>query len=149
MIGPRFFALAAVAVASVKLPETSQCAKLCPDCKSPSCKCDACWPGKDLATTPDQTCACFAQLDFCKDGEEPTQKDGDKCPSCWPADNHACDCFAAVGFCDAKPAPTELEAESRGQPSFWLMGFLAGAGLLLAVSGTGRRRTVTPQPLLG
>lgn len=81
------------------LPTTSRCSTLCPDCHSPSCKCDACWPGYNLSHTPDHTCQCFAELGFCKDGEEPVYTPGKDCPSCWPSENTACDCFAAIGFC--------------------------------------------------
>merc|ERR1711988_1147508 len=75
----------------VKLPTTSRCSTLCPDCHSPSCKCSACWPGKGLNATCDHTCECFAKLGFCKDAEKPVYTPGKECPSCWPADNHACD----------------------------------------------------------
>jgi len=87
-----------------KLPTTSRCQKLCPECTTPDCKCnDSCWPGNSLATTPDKTCACFAQLGFCKAGEEPVYSPGKECPSCWPAENKACMCFAAIGFCEPPP----------------------------------------------
>merc|ERR1711871_1941142 len=87
-----------------KLPTTSRCQKLCPDCKDPTCKCtDSCWPGSSLQDTPDKTCNCFAELGFCKAGEEPVYTPGKKCPSCWPAENKACMCFAALGFCKDTP----------------------------------------------
>merc|ERR1712146_743495 len=65
----------------IPLPTTSRCKTLCPECRSPTCKCDACWPGKNLTHTPDHTCACFAQLGFCKPGEQPVYKPGAKCPT--------------------------------------------------------------------
>jgi hypothetical protein len=77
-----------------KIPTESRCQQLCPDCKSPTCKCSACWPGKGLNQTCDHTCECFAQLGFCEPGKEPVYTPGKICPSCWPSDNHACDCFA-------------------------------------------------------
>eukprot|EP00037_Helgoeca_nana_P032798 m.415403 g.415403 ORF g.415403 m.415403 type:complete len:280 (-) comp29618_c0_seq1:151-990(-) len=83
----------------IQLPTESRCAQLCPDCKSPTCKCDACWPGKGLNATSDHTCECFAELGFCDEGKQPVYTPGAKCPSCWPKENTACDCFAAVGFC--------------------------------------------------
>jgi len=91
-----------------KLPTTSRCSTLCPSCKEnppAPCKCDACWPGASLNATTDHTCECFAELGFCKKGEEPVYTPGKKCPSCWDPANNACACFAAIGFCDAKPTP--------------------------------------------
>ena len=84
--------------------------KLCPECTSPDCKCDACWPGQNITHTPDKTCACFAKLDFCPTGIDPQWKDGEECPSCWPPENKACDCFAAIGFCEP---PYRLPTTSR------------------------------------
>lgn len=84
-----------------KLPTTSRCEKLCPGCDEPTCKCPsgACWPGHSLNQTSDHNCDCFAALGFCKSGQEPVYTPGQKCPSCWPAENKACMCFAALGFC--------------------------------------------------
>jgi len=94
-----------------KLPTTSRCQKLCPECKDPTCKCtDSCWPGSSLQDTPDKTCNCFAQLGFCKDGEKPVYTPGKECPSCWPPENKACMCFAAIGFCEP---PKRLPETSR------------------------------------
>eukprot|EP00729_Bicosta_minor_P024645 gene24645-15431_t len=83
-----------------KLPTTSQCSTLCPECKDPSCKCDSCWPGQGINATRDHTCECFAELGFCDEGKEPVYTPGKKCPDCWPKENTACDCFAAIGFCE-------------------------------------------------
>jgi len=109
-------ALALVASASARpswatLPTSSACSKICPGCvlnhpatgdPVPNKECvdchDGCWPGQSFSNTPDHTCDCFAQLDFCKPGELP-QETGGACPSCWPGDNHACDCVATIGFC--------------------------------------------------
>jgi hypothetical protein len=97
----RVFLASLLTISAAELPTHSQCQKLCPQCKDPTCKCDdACWPGSSLDDTPDKTCECFAQLGFCKDGEKPVYTPGKKCPSCWPAENKACDCFAAIGFCE-------------------------------------------------
>merc|ERR1711871_1812159 len=93
-----------------QLPTHSRCQVLCPNCTSPSCKCDGCWPGRSLTDTPDHTCDCFAELDFCAAGEKPIYTPGKKCPSCWPAENKACDCFAAIGFCEP---PAKLPTTSR------------------------------------
>merc|ERR1712199_118368 len=94
-----------------KLPTTSRCQKLCPECKDPTCKCtDSCWPGSSLQDTPDKTCDCFAQLGFCKAGEKPVYTPGKECPSCWPPENKACMCFAAIGFCEP---PKRLPETSR------------------------------------
>merc|ERR1711907_812828 len=94
-----------------KLPTTSRCQKLCPECKDPTCKCtDSCWPGSSLQDTPDKTCNCFAQLGFCKAGEKPVYTPGKECPSCWPPENKACMCFAAIGFCEP---PKSLPETSR------------------------------------
>lgn len=93
-----------------KLPETSACQTICPHCTDPSCKCDeGCWPGKGLNATRDHTCECFAELGFCKDGQEPVYTPGKKCPSCWDPKNKACDCFAAIGFCEP---PAQLPTTS-------------------------------------
>merc|ERR1719424_358840 len=91
------------------LPVQSQCSTICPGCTDTTCKCPkgACWPGKGINATNDHTCECFAQLGFCKAGEKPKYTPGQKCPSCWPAENKACDCFAAIGFCEPpKKLPT-------------------------------------------
>ena len=107
-----------------RLPTVSQCTShidgwnqspLCPGCDSIDCKCDACWPGRNVSHTPDHTCECFAELSFCKEGTQPVYTPGAKCPSCWPKDNTACDCFAAVGFCDA-PAPEEMTWQCKRAP---------------------------------
>ena len=93
----------AVAVASfnvTQLPTSSICSKLCPGCDTVPCDCnDSCWPGNSLDTTPDKTCACFAELGFCAAGTKPVYTPGKKCPSCWPKENQACNCFASIGFC--------------------------------------------------
>eukprot|EP01047_Picozoa_sp_COSAG01_P013620 COSAG01_NODE_646_length_14556_cov_9.736806_3_plen_337_part_00 len=81
---------------------------ICPGCKDvANCTCPkgACWPGKNLAHTPDHTCDCFAKLSFCENGTQPVYAPGEECPSCWPPENKACMCFAAIGFCEAEPGP--------------------------------------------
>lgn len=97
-----------------KLPTHSRCQAMCPQCKEnppAPCKCDdKCWPGQGVDNTIDETCNCFASLGFCDKGEEPVYIPGEKCPSCWPANNTACACFAAVGFCDP---PAKLPTTSR------------------------------------
>merc|ERR1719517_266611 len=66
-----------IAFSRHELPTHSRCQKLCPACTEPTCKCDdACWPGSSLADTPDKTCECFAQLDFCAPGKEPVYTPG-------------------------------------------------------------------------
>merc|ERR1711968_70896 len=95
-----------------QLPTHSRCQVLCPNCTSPSCKCDGCWPGFSLTDTPDHTCDCFAELDFCAAGEKPIYTPGKKCPSCWPAENKACDCFAAIGFCEPSAQIASLRLAS-------------------------------------
>jgi len=103
--------LTLLTLATAKLPTHSRCQRLCPNCTEPTCKCDdACWPGSSLDDTPDKTCECFAQLDFCKPGKEPVYTPGKKCPSCWPADNKACMCFAAIGFCEPPAKIPETSA---------------------------------------
>ena len=86
-------------IAKHKLPTHSRCHTLCPNCTSPDCKCDGCWPGQSLTNTPDHTCDCFAELGFCDAGTQPVYTPGKKCPSCWAKENKACDCFASIGFC--------------------------------------------------
>jgi len=103
--------IASISAATSKnepLPTQSRCQELCPKCDAPDCECnDACWPGSDLNTTSDKTCECFAELPFCKAGEEPVYTPGKKCPTCWPPENKACMCFAAIGFCEPpKTLPT-------------------------------------------
>ena len=98
------------------LPITSRCSTLCPGCSTLPCDCpaDACWPGGGVDSTPDPTCDCFAKLTFCAPGTQPVYTHGKKCPSCWPAENHACDCFATLGFCDvADPWPMFMRTPSH------------------------------------
>lgn len=99
-----------------RLPTTSRCSTLCPDCSTLPCDCpaNACWPGSSVESTADHTCECFAKLSFCSPGTEPVYTSGEQCPSCWPADNHACDCFASLGFCDATdPWPMFMRTPSH------------------------------------
>lgn len=102
-------------LANANLPTRSHCEAICPDCDSPQCTCPkgACWPGRGLDDTPFTECECFAQLGFCKDGEKPEFKAGEKCPSCWPGENKACDCFAVLGFCDAQPSLVNLNLAAQ------------------------------------
>lgn len=83
------------------LPTHSRCHKLCPHCTTPDCHCDACWPGQNITSTPDKTCACFKALPLCDPGQDPKFTPGKECPNCWPPENKACVCFGAIGFCEA------------------------------------------------